>query len=141
MAYIHAEMPYLKAAGAQGYYAMLGPPIAENLTLIWGTYHYNKPNRSVEALYAPIKDRLDSMKEFVAYDVSVNSSPTFFDIYNSSLAPEPVAQGGMVMGSWLLTEEALTQDVNRVARTFETIGPKIGPDIVSTSHPKLQVLM
>lgn len=131
MAYIHSKMPHLKDEGVSGYYVMSGPPLSPTLQLTSGFYLFNKPNGTAEALFAPIKQRLDNLLDLVKYSMSVLSFPTFNDSYTEPIDAEPVATGGGNMGSRLLTYRALTDDVVLVARTFEEIGPKVDGSVVS----------
>lgn len=131
MAYIHSKMPHLKDEGVSGYYVMSGPPLSPTLQLTSGFYLFNKPNGTAEALFAPIKQRLDNLLDLVKYSMSVLSFPTFNDSYTEPIDAEPVATGGGDMGSRLLTYRALTDDVVHVARTFEEIGPKVDGSVVS----------
>lgn len=123
MAFIHSELPRLKDGGMQGYYAMAGPPLAPTLSFLWFFYLYDKPNGTAEALFAPIKARLDSAPELFIYQVNISSTPTFYDMYGSESANELVATGGSAYGSRLLPKRSLVDDVNAVAKVFAEIGP------------------
>lgn len=140
MAYIHSELPRLKAGGMQGYYYMVGPPVAPTFVLLWGFYLYDKPNGTAESLFAPIAKRFDESLDMFLYNSSVVSAPTFYDVY-SQATNEPVAMGGSALGSRLLTERSLTEDTNLVARTFETIGPSIDPTEPSVCPSQLSLLV
>jgi hypothetical protein len=122
MAYIHSEFPRLKAGGLQGYYGMAGPPIVPFLAFSSGFYLYNKPNGTAEELFGPIKAKINNTG-FALYQDSVVTSDSFFELWNASVAPEYVANGGGSYGSRLLSTRALTEDLDRVAKTFAEIGP------------------
>ncbi|EON65973.1 hypothetical protein W97_05215 [Coniosporium apollinis CBS 100218] len=129
MAYIHSEMPRLNEGGMQGYYGMLGPPVAPTLAMYGAFFLYDKPNGTVEALFAPIKDRLDRESGLVFHNTTVQWAPTFFDMYKAVIMPESVATGGSAMGSRLIPKQTVTEEVEHVARMFEAIGPKLDVDI------------
>jgi hypothetical protein len=122
MAYIHSEFPRLKSGGFQGYYVMAGPPVTPFNAFSATFYLFNKPNGTAERLMAPIKAKVNSAG-FAVYQETLLASESFFELWNSTVVPEAVTNGGGAMGSRLLTTRGLTDDVDRVARTFENIGP------------------
>ncbi|OCK98398.1 FAD binding domain-containing protein [Cenococcum geophilum 1.58] len=130
MAYIHSELPRLKNGGMQGYYYMVGPPLAPTLSLLWSFYLYDKPNGTAEALFAPIAARLSNASSYFIYKASVDTASNFYDAYLTTASNEPVATGGSAYGSRLLPERALV-DMALVAKTFEKIGPS--PNILKPS--------
>jgi hypothetical protein len=133
MAYIHSELPRLKNGGMQGYYYMVGPPLAPTLSLLWSFYLYDKPNGTAEALFAPIAARLNNASSYFIYKASVDTASNFYDAYLTTASNEPVATGGSAYGSRLLPERALV-DMALVAKTFENIGPSPNISKPSVCH-------
>lgn len=131
-AFLLSEFPRLKEGGSQGYFgfrAGAGKPGNRTLTMNWGFYLYNKPNGTAEALFEPIKKRLEQ-ESSVTYISRFSSAPTFFKQYRKAPGAEPVAlQQGGAMGGWLLPRSALT-NITKLARVLETIGPSVnGPQV------------
>jgi len=95
----------------QGYSSILPPvavPGAAFWTWTWGFDLYDKPNRTAEALFAPIAVRLDPLNgTSIIYTSSVQWYPDFYSLWNSTTENEAVAVGGAVLGSRLLPAEAL----------------------------------
>ena len=131
VAYIHTQLPRLKEGGMQGYYYMVGPPIYPTLAFLWAFYLYNKPNGTVEALMAPIEDRLKSQANLFLYSSEVSPSRSYWDTWSTN-TNEAVANGGSAYGSRLLSAESL-KDPNVTARVFASIGPSPLKKNVSTT--------
>ncbi|KAF2802247.1 FAD binding domain-containing protein [Mytilinidion resinicola] len=121
IAFLHSQMPALKAGGMQGYYFMVGPPIMPTLSFIWVFNLYDKPPGTADTLFAPIKTYLDARRDLFIYHTTSTTS-SYYDFYAQG-KNELVATGGSAYGSRLLPARALTEDVDALARTFEAIGP------------------
>jgi hypothetical protein len=128
MAYIHSEFPRLKDAGVQGYYAIVGPPVTPVMAFAGSFNIYDQPNGTVEALFAPVLARINESGIALAQYKTVSGS-SFFTVWNDTVTVEDVAGTG-AMGSRLLTRNAVTADINKLARTLESIGPKSVPSPV-----------
>ena len=124
-AHIHAELPALKDAGAQGYYTMIVPPGAPVHTFTFFAYHYNSSNATVTELWSNITNLLEARSDILSHSFQTFTTPTFFELWNASTgaAFESVANGASWLTSRLLSRRALTQDVNDVAHAFEAAGP------------------
>jgi hypothetical protein len=131
MAYVHSEFPRLKDEGLQGYYGMFGPPVQANLSFWSIFYLFDQPNGTAEALFGPIRERLGKSKNFVSFVEDGQYFDNFMDAYAAGMTTEAVASGGGAMGSRLLSRRALTEEVDKVATTFEKIQSKDFTDPVS----------
>ncbi|KAF2033618.1 FAD-binding domain-containing protein [Setomelanomma holmii] len=92
VAYIMSELPRMKAAGLEGYSFILPPaavPGAVSWTWEWGFNLFNKPNGTSEALFAPIKAKLDPLNGTVIY---YQSDVTCGVTLGSCLRPASVLQ-------------------------------------------------
>jgi hypothetical protein len=133
MAFMHSQMPALKDGGMQGYYFIVGPPLAPTLSFIWAFTLYNKPTGTAETLFEPIKTYLDEHAALFVYKANTTTFPSFFDFF-VQVENEQVATGGSAYGSRLLPRRALTSDLGAVARTLEAIGPSADQHKPSVHH-------
>ncbi|KAH7139048.1 hypothetical protein B0J11DRAFT_588690 [Dendryphion nanum] len=125
LAYILSESPRLKAGGLQGY-GSINPPVpgvpSSTWTLYWGLNVYDKPNGTIESLFAPIKKKLDLENgTTIIYSSSVMNFPDFFTAWNASVTNEAVATAGISMGSRLIPAAPLTQDRQHLARVLRNL--------------------
>jgi FAD/FMN-containing dehydrogenase len=119
IAYLHSKMPRLKEGGLQGYYGAFSTPAPGTLGFQLAFYAYDKPNGTVEALFASVRERLDEQPQTVSYTASSYSFPNFFEAWSAITGFEPVAQSGTGFGSWLLPAGPLTANVDRLAEAFQ----------------------
>jgi hypothetical protein len=134
-AWILSEFPRLKEAGLQGYFGFRKVVTANGpmLNLNWGFYLYDKPNGTMEALFEPIRQRLEKENATLSYFSRVTSAPSFFKQFKKAPGAEPVATMNGAMGGWLLPRSALT-NITRLARTLEIAGPTMeGPAVCPPS--------
>jgi FAD binding domain-containing protein len=135
-AFVLSKFPRLKEGGMQGYFGFRGGGTPGNrpITLNWGFYTYNKPTGTIEKLFAPIKERLDEEKDRVTYFSQISSSPTYFSQYRRASGGEPFATGTGWLGGWLIPEDALTDDLDKLAKALETAGPTFDKPAVCDLH-------
>ena len=132
-AFILSEFPRLKDGGMQGYFGFRSATQGGErvLRLNWGFNVYNKPNGTIEALFEPIKQRLDKETEGVTYFSRFSSSPMYAGA-RIPFSSEPFAAGFGWLGGWLLPRSALT-NVTRLATALSIAGPSVdGPEVCST---------
>ncbi|KAI9167534.1 FAD-linked oxidoreductase ZEB1 [Paramyrothecium foliicola] len=135
LAYLHSEMPRLKEGGLQGYYTVVPASMAGALTVGWGFLAYDKPNGTVEALFEPIKRKLEEDPTKAGYINTISHYPSFYDAWNSYIGFEAVAEGGAGFGSRLLPASAL-ENVDRLAQALYnvTIPRDDGTPVVLIGH-------
>ena len=119
-------MQRLKEGGMQGYYFIVGPPSIPSLAFVWLFYLYDKPNGTVEALMAPIEERLKKQANLFAYTSNITHTETYWESYSTVFSNELVATGGSAFGSRLLSPESLSNP-NITAQVFAEIGPSTIP--------------
>ncbi|KAF3924998.1 hypothetical protein AA313_de0202396 [Arthrobotrys entomopaga] len=126
MGALHNAFVDWKAAGLQGYYIIVGPPIFEGLAFNAGFYIFNKPASHANDTFAPFKKQLDKAvsEGWLFYNFSTTEAPTFYDIWYPP-GPEPVATGGATYGSRLLSNRSLTENVDLISRILEKVGPRV----------------
>lgn len=134
MAFLHSELPGLKAGGMAGYYEIAGQPYVPTLSFEWIFFLYDKPNGTVEALIQPIIDRLNNESTLFTYISEIATFPTYLDAYNSLDDSEPVGSGALAYGSHMLSPESLA-DQKLVAQTLGKIGPS-----ANLSRPSVSAL-
>ena len=122
MAYIYSELPRLKEGGMSGYSFAWGPPVYPQWYYTYGFCIWGKPNGTAEALFQPIKQYLDRQGGTINYTTEVKNYPTFYQAWNASIGFEPVAGGGITVGSRLLPAGSFVGNQANVARTLQTIG-------------------
>jgi hypothetical protein len=124
-AYVLSQFPRMKEGGMQGYFGFRGggPSKKQPITLNWGFYTYDKPNGTIESIFEPIKNRLDEETESVTYFSRISGPTTYFRGSYGAAGAEPFAAGAGWMGGWLIPEDALTQDLEKLARALEAAGP------------------
>lgn len=122
VAYIMSEFPRLKQGGMQGYSVILPPaavPGTTSWSWSWGFNLFNKPNGTAEALFAPIAQKLDALNgTSIIYQSDVEWYPNFFTLWNSTISNEPVATGGTILGSRLLSASSLS-DQQRLSSVLQ----------------------
>ncbi|KAF2644920.1 FAD-binding domain-containing protein [Massarina eburnea CBS 473.64] len=122
VAYIISETPRLKAAGMQGY----GGFEFSDHSFSWQYNVHDKPNGTVEELFAPIAAKLDPEQgKTISYFTKVTHYPNSFASWNDTIGFESVAAGAPVLGSRLLPASALTNDTARLARVLQNITSSI----------------
>lgn len=122
LGFLHAEMQRLKEGGMQGYYFIVGPPHAPQLSLAWTFTLFDKPNGTVETLMEPVEAYLKERAQSFAYTQNITHADTYFDI-SGSATNEAVANGGSAYGSRLLSPQSLANP-NVTAKVFAEIGPR-----------------
>jgi hypothetical protein len=137
VAEIHTLLPDIKDAGGQGYYLM--PQDGGSLVFVGGFYHYGNVSKStLDTIYQPLRDLLDQHHTLATYQYQVTSSPTFFDLWNSTTGSSvETVGGGGYMVSRLLTRRALTEGVDVLAKAFTKIGPAAPGDPPQFGNPIL----
>lgn len=128
MGYIHSEMPALKAGGMQGYYGIVGPPMAPALTFLWDFFLYDKPNGTAETLIRPIANRLKNKSSLFLFNQNSVAYPTYLDAFIANSGNEAVGSSVGAYGSRLLSPRSIS-DPDKVAATLKKIGPNFDPGI------------
>ncbi|KAL1610206.1 hypothetical protein SLS60_001871 [Paraconiothyrium brasiliense] len=121
--FIHADMQRLKEGGLSGYYFMVGPPLYPTYAFYALFTIYDKPNGTMEKLFAPTVEKLESRPDLFQYTSNISQANTFLEAYGTA-TDEPVAGGGSAYASWLLSSKSLEQ-ANVTAKLFSEIGPSI----------------
>jgi hypothetical protein len=146
VSYIFSEFPRLKAGGMQGY-SFIMPPVTglstyseltamPTWTWFWGFNVYDKPNGTLESLFAPIAQTLDSENgTTIMYTSTVTHFPDFFTAWNSSIGDEPVASIGLALGSRLLPAASLTQDRQHLAQILRDLSATAGGEYPPVLQP------
>lgn len=132
MGSLHFEFIEWKEKGLQGYYGIVGPPMSKGLAFTGGWYIYNKPAGYGNETFDWFKTTLDQAVEegWLAYHTGTTEAPTFYDAWYPP-GFEAVATGGATYGSRLLSVKSLSQDVEKVSRTLEAVGPKVDGSVVN----------
>jgi hypothetical protein len=110
IASVVSEIPRLNQAGMQGYSTFTPPGIdgAETWKWSWRFNLYEKPNGTIEALFAPIAEKLDRETGMtIVYTSKVTHYPSFFASWNATVGFETVASVGAALGSHLLPAVSL----------------------------------
>jgi hypothetical protein len=123
MGFIHAQMQRLKEGGISGYYFLVGPPNYPVYAFLGVFSIYDKPNGTMERLFAPIIEKLESRPDLFQYTSEITQANTFLEAYGT-VTNEQVASGGSAFASWLLSPRSL-EDANVTAKVFSDIGPSI----------------
>ncbi|KAF2438004.1 FAD-binding domain-containing protein, partial [Karstenula rhodostoma CBS 690.94] len=121
MGFIHADMQRLKEGGLSGYYFMVGPPTYPVYAFLGLFSIYDKPNGTMEKLFAPIFEKVESRPDLFQYTFEITQANTFLEAYGTA-TNEQVANGGSAFASWLLSPKSL-EDAKVTAEVFSTIGP------------------
>ena len=121
--FIHADMQRLKENGLSGYYFVVGPPIYPVYAFLGLFTIYNKPNGTMEELFAPIVEKIESRPGLFQYTSEITQANTFLEAYGAG-TNEQVASGGSAFASWLLSPKSL-ENANVTARVLSEIGPSI----------------
>ncbi|KAJ4350426.1 uncharacterized protein N0V89_009047 [Didymosphaeria variabile] len=138
MGFLHADMQRLKEGGLSGYYFMAGPPLWP-IYAFYGLFTvYDKPNGTVEKLFAPIVEKLESRPDLFQYTSNITQANTFLEAYGT-VTNEQVASGGSAFGSWLLSSKRL-QDANVTAKVFSEIGPSLNASAPNGMFGNTQLL-
>ncbi|KAF2871699.1 FAD binding domain protein [Massariosphaeria phaeospora] len=138
VASVMSELPRLHAGGMQGYSIIFPPGFdgAISWEWRWGFNVWDKPNGTIESLFAPIAEKLNPHNgTTIVYTSQVYHYPSFFALWNATVGFEPVALTAAAFGSRLLPAAPLTEDTNRLARMLENITTQ-AEGLVST--PMLQ---
>lgn len=135
MGFFHAHMQKMKEQGLQGYYYMVGPPSYPVYAFLGLFTIYNKPNGTMEKIWAPIVEEIDRRPGSFVYMSQITYSDTFLGAYNT-VTNEPVASGGSAFGSWLLSPRSLA-DANVTAKLFTEIGATMDPSRPNVSIPSI----
>ncbi|KAJ4299023.1 hypothetical protein N0V90_004267 [Kalmusia sp. IMI 367209] len=123
MGFFHAEMQRLKEGGLSGYYFLVGPPSYPVYAFIGLFSIYNKPNGTMERLFAPIVQKIESRPDLFQYSAEITQANTFLEAY-STVTNELVASGGSAYASWLLSPKSLA-NASSTAKVFAGIGPSL----------------
>lgn len=156
VAFVMSELPRLKDGGLQGYSTIVPSPVVGGeaggsvgwmYTWSWGFYAFDKPNGTVEGLFAPIARELDRVNgTMVNYTSSVLHAPDFYTAWNMYVGDETVATSGATLGSRLIPAKPLIQDrqrLSRVLRNLSAIGtgrpypPVLQPCLVANNQTGL----
>jgi hypothetical protein len=121
--FIHAEMQRMKEGGLSGYYFVVGPPAYPVYAFLGLFTIYNKPNGTMEKLWAPVVRKIESQPGLFQYTSEVTQAKTFLEAY-SSVTNELVADGGSAYASWLLSPKSL-EDADETAKVFSEIGASV----------------
>jgi hypothetical protein len=120
IAWLHAKLGDLKDGGMQGYYVVEGPPyFAPTWSFNWAFYLFNKPNGTAEALFAPIKEKLDAMDGTIIYETSVISKANYYDLWTQTSGYEVVGYS-IALGSRFLSRRALS-NTTAIAKTLQNV--------------------
>jgi FAD/FMN-containing dehydrogenase len=121
VAYMHSQLPRLKQGGLQGFYGIIPASVAGALTFQLGFFAYDKPNGTAEALFEPIRRKLDGSTGTARYTSSVYHFSSFYELWDAYVGFEAVAQSGVGFGSWLLPADSLTEDIDQLAQAFSSV--------------------
>jgi hypothetical protein len=138
VASVISEFPRLNAGGMQGYSTIVPPGIdgAKTWKWSWGFNVYDKPNGTIESLFAPIAQKLAPENgTTIMYTSRLTHYRNFFALWNATVAFEPVAAVGAALGSRLLPAASLTEDKNRLARVLQNLTTRAEASPVS---PRLE---
>lgn len=143
--FIHAEMQRMKEGGLSGYYFVVGPPTYPVYAFLGLFAIYNKPNGTMEKLWAPIVRKIESQPGLFQYASEVTQAKTFLEAY-SSVTNEQVADGGSAYASWLLSPKSL-ENADVTAKVFSEIGasvnasePNVRPPSKVTAKKRMLIL-
>ncbi|KAI8250710.1 FAD-linked oxidoreductase ZEB1 [Colletotrichum sp. SAR11_239] len=136
---LQAELPALKAGGFQGFYTVSGPPSYNSLHFNIFFFIYNKPNGTAEALAAPVLSKLQNAASGVTTSSKILYFPDWFTIYEMlpAAALNGAAGGGSTTASRLIPAAPLTDDVQRMARVLEAVGPRAEAPSGGISNPTI----
>lgn len=126
----HGMLSELKRKGLQGYYYVFGPPIMPHLYFGLEFMAFDQPQGAVEAATEPFRKTLSEKKGTITWQEQIEHYERFHEAYKGDVANEPVAIGGMSLGSRLLPEDAL-MDRARLKEVLKAVGPSLGPGRVS----------
>ena len=127
--YLHTQLAALKDKGGQGYYYFVGPPMSPVFAFYIILNFYDKPDGTFDEAVKPIVDYFRANPSVFYFNISVETSPTFFGWYNATVSPEAVANGNNAMGSRLLSRQALSKNQSELATAFKSIGPKLSGNV------------
>ncbi|KAF1972634.1 FAD binding domain-containing protein [Bimuria novae-zelandiae CBS 107.79] len=124
MGFLHAEMQRMKEAeGLSGYYFIVGPPTYPVYAFLGSFSIYNKPNGTMERLWAPIIEKMKTKPGLFQYTSEITHANTYLEAFGAT-TDEMVATGGSAIASWLLSPKSL-KDANVNARVLSEIGASI----------------
>lgn len=134
MAFFHVEMQRMKEEGGlSGYYYMVGPPTYPIYAFLGAFSIFNKPNGTMERLWAPIIAKIESHPGLFQYISEITQANTFLEAVGTT-TDEVVAAGGSAYASWLLSPKSL-EDTNVTAKVFSEIGAS-----VNASEPNVRFI-
>lgn len=136
--FIHAEMQRMKEGGLSGYYYVVGPPTYSVYAFIGLFTIYDKPNGTMESLWAPVVAKIESQPGLFQYSANITQTNTYLEAYDT-VTNEDVANGGSAYASWLLSPKSL-ENANVTAKVFSEIGASIDPSKPNVSLLSLENL-
>ena len=120
MGFLHAEMQRMKEGGLSGYYQLVGPPVYPVYAFQGLFSIYDKPNGTMEKLWAPIIEKIESQPGLFLYRSEITHADTFLGAYGTA-TNEQVANSGSAYASWLLSPKSL-ENAGVTAKVFSEIG-------------------
>jgi FAD/FMN-containing dehydrogenase len=138
VAEVFSNFPRLKLGDMQGY-SYLSPPGfggAKQWTLACRFNVYDEPDGTVEALFSPIEEILDSRNgSTILYTVDVEKTPDFFSLWDAHATSDPSALSGGAVGSRLLPASAF-EDVDKLSVALREFAnpPPGGPPTQIQGH-------
>ena len=149
----HELLPQMKRQGLQGYYHIFGPPLVPYLLLGVRFMAFDQPDGAVEAATQSFRDKMKVLEGTMRWQERIQRHDKFHQAYKGDIREEPVGQGGLALGSRLLSEDALVDKAEahglrsddtakaRFKRMLKSIGPRLDPNIVRLTEGSARILL
>lgn len=149
----HQLLPEMKRQGLQGYYHMFGPPLVPYLLFGVRFISFDQPDGAVEAATQSFRDTLKVLEGTIGWQEQIQRHDKFHQAYKGDIREEPVGQGGLAVGSRLLSQDALVDEAGthglrsddtakaRFKRMLKSIGPGLNPNTVSLTESSARVVL
>lgn len=119
IARFHQELPKLQDSGDHGYYTMSSPHTFSGSFLL-----FDARNGTMEELISPLSEMLNSENDTVSARFTDTWVPSWWDLVKSMPVIENIGTERSIRSSRFIPRRAFQQDLDRLARTLERIGPK-----------------
>jgi hypothetical protein len=100
---------------------------------------YNKPNVTMEVTTEPLLELLHGANEKAKTTLQVAWAPSWISVFDTLPSEGSAGGGGAASASRLLSESALTEDIEKLARVLELIGPSDEASKVCSRHRRIDV--